>query len=288
MRVQLRPRTSPLKSAGIIAADAAASGISGLLPANDPVNYNTHLVIAPGVARDSAQGARVNVKNIVLSTGMTKRLDMAWTAGSGNGGLDTGTVAAAADYHIFVIRNPSTGAVDVLFGASPTNPVMPSGYTQKRRIGSVLTGSGGAINQGTWYANGDFQFKTPFAYQATAADPSGTGAAVSSVSTLVTLRMPKGIKVKADILYNFFNNTAATGWLGIYDPDVRVPPANLAADSTLPFAAVVLRSGQPWGVRHRCWTNRAGQVYVNDSGGGDGLVLCYHNGWFDPRDEFAT
>ena len=63
----------------------------------------------------------------------------AWAVSNNNGGLDTGAIANATTYHLFLIRRPDTGLIDVLFSLSPTAPTMPASYTQFRRIGAART-----------------------------------------------------------------------------------------------------------------------------------------------------
>ena len=77
-----------------------------------------------------------------LTSGITKRLDAAWSVGSGNGGLDTGSVSASANYHVFLIQRSDTGVVDALFSLSATAPTMPTNYDRKRRIGSIVRSVG--------------------------------------------------------------------------------------------------------------------------------------------------
>lgn len=61
-------------------------------------------------------------------------------SGNGANGLDTGSMAAATMYHVFLIGdsnevNPIAGLVSL----SQTSPTMPSGYDRKRRIGSIAS-----------------------------------------------------------------------------------------------------------------------------------------------------
>jgi len=75
-----------------------------------------------------------------LTSGLTKQIDAAWSAGDDAGGIDTGSVAADTWYYIWLIRKDSDGSIDALFSLSSTAPTMPAGYTYKRRIrGAVLT-----------------------------------------------------------------------------------------------------------------------------------------------------
>jgi hypothetical protein len=69
---------------------------------------------------------------------------------------DTGSIADNY-WFVFVIRNPTTGACDVLFSLSLTSPTMPSGFTQKRRIGTIYRVTGtiyGFQQYGDWRSFG--------------------------------------------------------------------------------------------------------------------------------------
>src|SRR5260370_140508 len=69
----------------------------------------------------------------------TTKTFAAWAVGSGNGGLDTGSIADNTWYHVFAIERTDTGVVDALISLSPTAPTLPANYTKKRRIGSIRT-----------------------------------------------------------------------------------------------------------------------------------------------------
>ena len=138
--------------------------------------------ISPGMAADST-----GVAYISLSTPWSK-VTSAWAAGGGQGGIDTGTFAANSTYYWFVIRNPTNGLVDILFSLSATAPTLPSGYTQFRRIGAMMSTSGG-----TWYKfvqDGDtFLFDTPV---------NGTPIANPSTTAFTyLLKVPFSIRVEA-------------------------------------------------------------------------------------------
>ena len=74
-----------------------------------------------------------------VSNALTKRIDATWSAGNNQGGLDTGTVAVDNTYHCFAIYNPTTETSDFLFSISLASPTLPSGYTKKKRVASILT-----------------------------------------------------------------------------------------------------------------------------------------------------
>jgi hypothetical protein len=95
--------------------------------------------VQPGVAADST-----NIAMMTLPAAITKTMG-AWVVGSGNGALDTGTIAA--NYHdVYLIRRPDTGVVDVLLTIMGNAPTLPANYTQFRRIGSLNNG----LNVNQW------------------------------------------------------------------------------------------------------------------------------------------
>jgi hypothetical protein len=116
----------------VVTLPALPNYLAGLTLSNDATTPNTVLDIDVGSACSDD-----NTTMMVLPTPFKKSVS-AWVAGSGNGGLDTGTVAANTWYHVFLIERTDTGNVEVLFSASLTSPTMPTNYTKKRRIGSVL------------------------------------------------------------------------------------------------------------------------------------------------------
>lgn len=119
-----------------------------------------------------------------LPSVISKNLDLAWAAGSGSGGLDTGVVGNNS-YHVFLIKNLTTNVVDALFSLSPTTPTMPSGYTKKRRIASIIR-SGGAILE-------YFQFGDDFWW----ASPSAHAIVGVLANASFAITVPSGIEVIA-------------------------------------------------------------------------------------------
>lgn len=75
--------------------------------------------------------------------GGTGQLDVLFSAG-GNGMLDTGTIANTT-YHLFLIYNPTTLVSKILASASLASPTLPSGYTKKARVGSIIRASGAIL-----------------------------------------------------------------------------------------------------------------------------------------------
>lgn len=146
---------------------------------------------------------------MVLASSLTKRLDAVWAVGSGNGGLDTGSIANTT-YHVWIIQRSDTGVVDALFSTSATAPTMPASYDRKRRIGSILRESGIIVR---FDQNGD-----TFVRRAHATTRSSTSGVASS---LLTFAVPLGITcqplvtlvyiVSASVTSDMFLGSASAG-----------------------------------------------------------------------------
>ncbi|MFN7610988.1 MAG: hypothetical protein ACK5QX_08650, partial [bacterium] len=150
---------------------------------------STTMTIAPGEATDST-----NLVTLELAASISKTTG-AWAVGSGNGGLDTGSIANSTWYYFYLIRRPDTGVVDVVFSTNSTSPTLPTNYTQFRYIGAGLTNG-----SGQWVAftqvGDEFYWSTPVL---------DINAAGSTSAQLATLSVPRGRKVKV-----FANVTSGT------------------------------------------------------------------------------
>lgn len=94
-----------------------------------------------------------------VATALTKQLDNSWAVGNNTGGLDTGTVAADTFYYCFAIYNPTNQTSDFLFSTSASSPTMPSGYTKKKRIASLVTDGSSNIRNGSYtFFGGGYRF----------------------------------------------------------------------------------------------------------------------------------
>jgi hypothetical protein len=153
--------------------------IAGLTLANNASDATNDLDIAAGEARDDT-----NVDTIALSSGLTKQLDAAWASGNAAGMRDTGSISDAT-WHIFLIKDTTSGAVDILASLSATAPTMPAGYTLKRRIGSIIRASG-AIR--SFRQTGDLFEASP------AVERNSTAAYAEALFTL--LYVPTGIRIR--------------------------------------------------------------------------------------------
>lgn len=113
--------------------------ITGLTLSNG-TDANNDIDIAIGRCRDSADSTFMT-----LASTLTKQLDAAWAAGTNAGGLFSGTKANSTWYHVFLIRNPTTGVVDGGYSTSATAADRNAAYTQYRLLGAIYCDSGGNI-----------------------------------------------------------------------------------------------------------------------------------------------
>lgn len=170
--------------------------INGLTLANDTIDANDDITIAAGKCADGAFG-----RDMVLATGLTKRIDAAWAVGTNAGMMDTGSVANSTWYHVFLIERSDTGVTDVLCSLSPTSPTMPANYDYKRRIGAIYRESAKII--GFIQTGDDFRWKT----RPASIDDASTGVTTALTGTLDT---PTGIAVLAEVTAIIHQNTAGT------------------------------------------------------------------------------
>lgn len=122
----------------------------------------------------------------VLSSNLIKQIDAAWVAGNNQGGLFSGTVATNTTYHMFVISNDDGSLVDAGFSSDINAADIPTGYTKKRRIASLVTDASSNIRFGkyTFNKNGSYNFS----YTNPVIDFSGTFTSTSFIGQ--TLSVP--------------------------------------------------------------------------------------------------
>jgi hypothetical protein len=102
--------------------------IAGWTYANAAGDVTNDIDIAAGAGADATQAYWMR------GAASTKQLDANWVVGSGQGGLDTGSIGNS-DYYIWAIARSDTGVVDYLFSLSSSAPTMPANYDYKRLIG---------------------------------------------------------------------------------------------------------------------------------------------------------
>ncbi len=242
--------------------------ISGLSFSNDAGGDVTNdFITSAGVA---ASDDAVPVL-MTLASAMTKRTDAAWAAGTGNGGWLDGAAMPNGTGHVFVMRNPTTGAVDVGVSASPTSPPLPTGYTQKKRINSAVLRESSALVLVTQY--GDV-FK-----RQQVVDRNATSAAAAA---LLGLSVPSGVVVQPILSFSFAVNASSDctfsignafdGGTNLMQISRLVSPAGLVPRDIANVAGGV-------------FTNTSSQIYCAQvvSAGAVATSTLSTHGWIDTR-----
>jgi hypothetical protein len=220
--------------------------------------------VAAGEAADSAGAALLQ-----LAAGVNKTTSP-WAVGTGNGALDSGTISNNAWYHVYLIRRPDTGVVDVVASTGGAGPTLPANYTQYRRIGAMRTN--GSAQWTSFVQDGDlFQWLTP------TLDVNVTSAGTAAVTR--TLTVPSGINVRA--LCNA-GGTAGVSGEAIYLSDLAT--TDLAPSNGVPLttASIAANLSGHWQAVVR--TNTSAQVRSRCIVGGASETLRIATlGWFDSR-----
>lgn len=182
--------------------------LAGLALSVNAVDSAHDVDIAAGSGRDAD-----NSTNMILNSALTKRIDAAWAVGTGNGGLDTGSVAAESTYYIWLIKRADTNVVDVLFSLSSTAPTMPASYDKKRQIGMVSYDGSSAIA-----ALHSFVPKTEYLFQKSTA----SGTSITLADDLDALASATEIRIRLNIVSTSTNSQP---------PIVRIGPAGGAVST---------------------------------------------------------
>lgn len=149
-----------------------SSALRGHLFGMNMANNTTDAINDIDIAAGECASTESNPVLMVLQSTLTKRLDATWSVGTGNGGLDVGSVSDAT-YHVWIIQRSDTGVVDALFSLSATSPAMPSVYDRKRNIGSIVRLAGQII---PFVQDNDyFTYKTVQPYPSSITNPGTTG-----------------------------------------------------------------------------------------------------------------
>lgn len=208
-----------------------------------------------------AAGVCTNSTNAVLmALSAINKTTSAWTVGSGNGGIDTGSIAASTWYYFYVIRRTDTGAVDVVFSLSSSAPALPANYTQYRYIGMAYTDGSSHWTQFVQTGR-EFWYYTPVLnfYD------------TSSSTSAKTIQILGGGRKLLAIL-----NAGCQSTMYISDPDT----ADLAPSLT---AAPGITIGSGSQGTCRVWTNASGVVRWRSSAN-SGAEFMVTLGWVDLAD----
>lgn len=261
------PRSRNTADLFISGVNSQLGFINGLTLAR--VSTTTYSV-ATGAARNEDAGTAALVS---LGTALTKSLS-AWAAGNNNGSLDTGTITLNSWYHVHLIQNLSTGAVDVLLSLSATAPTMPSGYTARRRIGSIRTDASSQVT--AFVQNGD-----KFLWDVPVSDVNATNPGTAAVTR--TLTVPTGAVVFPIVSWQV--DAAATTAMGVLVTPLSI--TDTAPSSTLTTVrarAATASGGAAAAVVSDIATNTSAQVRTRcESASASDVLRATTHGWVDPR-----
>lgn len=232
---------------------------TGLTLSNDATTPATFISIAPGSATASPVTA-----TMALYSPLRKSVATAWSAGSGGGALDAGSLAASTWYHVFLINNPATTAVDVIVSLSATVPTLPAGFTQYKRIGAIRTDASSNV----------LAFKqvgSKFLWASPTTDLNGS--ATTSTST-VSLTVPPGLQVEA--LFRGTMSGANAAALRFASPD------ETDVAMTFPDWSLAIPANGQAAAEFRVRTDTARRINMRSQGAtvNAGVRTI---GWVDPR-----
>jgi hypothetical protein len=226
--------------------------------------------IAVGKCRDGA-----DAYDMVLASALVKRIDAVFAAGTGNGGLFSGSPANSTWYHVHLIRKTSDGTIDAYFDTSVTAANIPSGYAAYRRIGSVLT-DGSANIIGFVQKGDEFRWKTCIQ------EFSDNNPGVSAVTKTLS-RTPTGVVVWADLFIRILDATPSGG-TKIYLASLDLNDVDLGGTS---FHLGATTSNVWPGSFVKMKVNTLAQFkYKFSQSTADHYIDCVNNGWTDPRGKY--
>ena len=245
--------------------------VDGFILSNDPGDAANDIAVSPGIARDSTDAA--TMKRL---TSITKRLDAAWAAGSGAGGFPTGlTRTSGIWYHVYLIRNPASGAVDVGVDSSLTAVNLladATGFIQFRRIGAIKTIAGPANK--LFHQYGD-----EFLWLDSEEDFDGAGSTAGALEALDFV--PTGVRVWAII--NAYTAVGA-GQLLLSSGDVNnATESNDPPNLTLRCNGGTMATNGVGPIRLR--TNASAQIRHKQTNTSNWKLVV--RGWIDPRGQDA-
>jgi hypothetical protein len=205
---------------------------------------STTMSIAAGAATDSGNAISMSLASAISKT------TGSWAVGNGNGGLDTGTVAASTWYYFYEIERTDTGVADVVFSLSNSAPTLPTNYTKYRYIGGALTNGSSQWTQFVQVGD-DFYWTTI---------PEDVNTTLTTTATSFAISVPRGRKVKA-YLQVYFAGTNNAGGVRVYDPDIADSVLSLSGnylDSA--FATQTTTGATRLTIQNQCYTNTSAQI----------------------------
>ena len=204
--------------------------------------------------------------SMALPNDMTKRIDANWVAGDGNGGFPSAlTLANLTTYHLFLIKNPATEAVDWGFDTSLTAANLladATGFTKYEWIGAVLTDGSANIIQ--------FFIKNNYYFFKSTVEDLNTVDDTSPARVAFVTSVPAGIEVIG--LYTAVYNSGGSNAVLFtsYNEDDQAPVHR--GLSTIGDNSEMQEFERP--------TNLSSEIYYRSTHSGGGITLkVWCRGW---------
>ena len=235
---------------GTVAMGGFIQGLTYANASGDPTN-DIDIAIGMCTSGDAAQADR---RTMTLTATLTKRLDASWSVGSGQGGLDTGSIGNS-DYYIWLIMRSDTGVVDALYSLSPTAPTMPASYDYKRRIGWFKRVGGSIVLFHTYELSGG---GLELLWDSPTLD-------INLANTLTTTRRTDAVKVPLDLstvaILNINPSDSGSGHITyIYCPDLTDLAPSTTAAPLMTFNATAVAISNATGGCLRVRTSATGTI----------------------------
>lgn len=209
---------------------------------------------------------------ISLSSTMTKRMDAAWAAGTGNGGMFTGSMSANATYHLHLIKKDSDGTIDAGFDTSITAVNRPAGYTMYRRRASIKVTSGNAIRT---FVN---HFQNYFRFTGTPIDDYNVGPVGATTAITITLNLPTGLILRPHLQMQY-TSALSGGQQGMFGSSLDETDVVVDATRNHSYVNAATLVG-PAGITDSISTNTSAQMRVRTNQS-TGQIVVFSTGFYD-------
>lgn len=238
--------------------------LNGLITSRNAGTPNTKIDISVGAAMDEVSQAGFITSSSVLTIDAT-------TVGAN--GLDTGSLVLNTWYHIHVIGK-TDGTVAGFLSTSLT-PTLPSGYTLRRRTGSIKTDA--SVHFLSYHQNND-----EFLWDVSLQDFSGIPL---TTAVLKALNVPIGIQVNALFRASYGDASAFSAIIFTSPDESDQVPSSAGANYSLaaPQTSATFAAAGDFNIR----TNTSGQIRYRSSNTTTNGVTIATKGWIDTRGRSA-
>jgi hypothetical protein len=245
--------------------------IHGLTLSNNVSDATNDIDIAAGVTWENGDDVP-----LILTGGLTKRLDAGHSAGTNQGGLDTGSKANSTTYHVHLIGRSDTEAIDASLSTNASTPSLASAWDWNRRVGSIITDGSGVIRPFVQYGDW-FLFKSPVT--------DANAAALGTSASLFTLTVPAGLQVQPIFAALYAYKASVTMGAYVSSPDQTdlavSQPNTFTHGSTITGAA-----GGPLTPFYTVFTNTSRQIRARCNTASSSIDISTA-GWIDTRGKVA-